>query len=67
MAVAVQHHPPPCTVTIPKTCTDQPWNGFQDSARIQNQMSMCLQPPKPLILVVRPIYTKSSYIGVVRI
>ena len=28
-----EHHPPPCAVTIHKTCTDQQWNGFQDSAR----------------------------------
>ena len=32
MVVAVQH-PPPCAVTIHKTCTDQQWNGFHDSAR----------------------------------
>ena len=26
----VEHHPPPCAVTIHETCTGQQWNGFQD-------------------------------------
>ena len=30
----VKHRPPPCTGTTHKTCTDQQWNGFQDSAHI---------------------------------
>ena len=37
---------PPCAVTIHKTCTDQQWNGFQNSARIQDQRSMCWQHTK---------------------
>ena len=28
----VKHHPPPCAMTIHKTCTDQQWNGFRNSA-----------------------------------
>ena len=32
-----EHRQPPCAVTIHKTCTDQQWNGFQDSAYIQDQ------------------------------
>ena len=42
----VKHHPPPCAVTIHETCTDQQWNGFQNSARIQDQRSMCCQQTK---------------------
>ena len=38
-ACIVEHQPPPCVLTVQKTCTDQQWNGFQDSARIQDQMS----------------------------
>ena len=30
----VEHCPPPCAVAIHKTCTDQQWNRFQDSAHI---------------------------------
>ena len=37
----VEHRPPPCAVTIHKTHTDQQRNGFQVSARIQDQRSMC--------------------------
>ena len=42
----VEHRPPPCAVTIHKTRTDQQWNGFQDSACIQDQRSMCWQHTK---------------------
>ena len=67
MAGAVQHHPPPCTVTIPKTCTDQPWNKFKTVPTFKIKCPCASNTPTPLILVVRPIYTKSSYIGVVHI
>ena len=40
MCVIIEHRPPPCTVTILKTCTDQQWTGFQD------QKSMCWQHTK---------------------
>ena len=33
----VSHRPPPCAVIIHKTCTYQRWNGYQNSARIQDQ------------------------------
>ena len=36
----------PCAVTIHKTCTDQRWNGYQDSAHIQDLRSMCCQHTK---------------------
>ena len=39
----VEHRPPTWAVTIHKTCTDQQWDRFQDSARIQDQRSMCWQ------------------------
>ena len=42
----VEHHPPPCAVTIHKICTDQRWNGYQNIAQIQYQRSMCWQHTK---------------------
>ena len=48
--VDVKHRPPPCAMTIQKTCTHQHWNGFQDSALIQDQRSMCWQHTKQLDL-----------------
>ena len=30
-----EHRPPPCAVTIHKTCTDQQWNGYQNTSRIK--------------------------------
>ena len=36
----VQNRSPPCAVTIHETHTDQQWNGYQVSARIQDQWSM---------------------------
>ena len=33
----VEHCPPPYTLTIRRTCTDQQWNGFQNSACIKDQ------------------------------
>ena len=42
----VEHRPPPCAVTIHKTCTYQQWNIFQDNAHIQDQRSMCWQHTK---------------------
>ena len=38
--------PPPCAVTIHKTCIDPKWNGYQNSARMQDKMSMCWQCAK---------------------
>ena len=45
-ACIVEHQPPPCALTIQKTCTDQQWNRFLDIARIQDQMSLCRQHTK---------------------
>ena len=42
----VEHRPPPCAVRIHETCTDQQWNGFQDSVRIQYKMSRFWQQTK---------------------
>ena len=42
----VEHRPPPCAVTRHKTCTNQQQNRFQNSARIQDQRSMCWQHAK---------------------
>ena len=42
----VEHHPPPYAVAFNKTCTVQPWNGFQDSAHNQDQKSMRWQHTK---------------------
>ena len=42
----VIHRPPPCAVTKHKTLADQQWNGFQNSARIQDQRSMSVQQIK---------------------
>ena len=36
----VEHGQPPCTVTIHKTCTDQQWNGLQNSFRVQDQRAI---------------------------
>ena len=36
----VEHGQPPCTVTIHKTCTDQQWNGLQNSFPIQDQWAI---------------------------
>ena len=36
----VEHGRPPCTVTIHKTCTDQQWNGLQNSFRVQDQRAI---------------------------
>ena len=47
----VEHRPPTCAVTIHKTCTDQQWNRFQDSAGVQDQRSMCWQLTLILITV----------------
>ena len=41
-----KYRPPACVVTIHKTRTDQQRNGFQNSARIQDQRSMCWQHTK---------------------
>ena len=39
----VLHLPPPCAVTIHKTCTEQQWNRYQNTSRIQDHSSMCQQ------------------------
>ena len=36
----VSYRPPTCAVTIHITCTDQQWNRYHNSARIQDQPSM---------------------------
>ena len=33
----VSHRPPPCAVTLHKTCTYQRWNVYENSAHIQDQ------------------------------
>ena len=42
----VSHRPPTWAVTIHITCTDQQWNRFQNSVRIQGQRTMCWQNTK---------------------
>ena len=37
----VKHRPTPGAVVIHKICSDQSWSSFQDTARIQDQRSMC--------------------------
>ena len=44
----VSHRPSPCAIAIHKTCTDQLWDRHQDSARTQDQRSMCWQHTKHL-------------------
>lgn len=51
--VIAYQRPPPGAVTIHKIYTDQRLNGDQDSVRIHNQMPMCSQHTKTLILANR--------------
>ena len=42
----VYHRAPPSAVAKYKTCTVHQWNWYQDSARIQDQSTMCWQHTK---------------------
>ena len=48
--VLVSHRPPTCAVTIHITCTDQHWNRYHNSARIQDQPSIRWQHPKKTLI-----------------
>ena len=57
--------PPPCAVTIHKTCMDQQWNGFQNSVHIQQQRSMCWQYTKHFNLSQRAVEAIQHTISVI--